>query len=395
MVRRVLLLVIDGLGVGALPDAGLYGDEGSNTLGNLSRAAGGLHIPNLAALGLTLCTEVWRTPSPAPHEVRGSWGVMTPASPGKETMIGHWELAGVTIDRPLDTFPHGFPPELVARFQGLIGRQVLGNVPASGTEIIARLGEKHLRTGFPILYTSADSVFQLAAHEGIVPVSLLYRWCQAAREMLDGSDFRVGRVIARPFAGEPAHFWRTAGRHDWALPPPGRTVLDALQDDGICVTGVGKIRDIFAGRGIGRHLPAAGNAAIMQAVDSVWGEMDRGLVVANLVDFDMLYGHRNDVAGYARALAETDAWLGRLLKQVGEGDLLFITADHGCDPTTPSTDHSREAVPVLVTGGAWPGRGDLGRRRTFADLAATLAEAFSISYRPVGARSFYQHYQVA
>lgn len=391
--RRAVLLVIDGLGVGALPDAAVYGDRGSNTLGNLARAAGGLRISTLARLGLTHCTEVYGAELVPPGEVEAAWGIMAPLSPGKETMIGHWELAGVVISRPLDTFPAGFPPELVAEFEKLIGRPVLGNVPASGTEIIARLGEEHLRTGYPILYTSADSVFQLAAHEEVAPVPLLYRWCEEARRLLDGSPYLVGRVIARPFAGSPGAFYRTAGRHDWALPPPGTTLLEALSGAGREVVTIGKVRDIYAGRGVTGHLPAAGNRAILENLGQAFAALGHGLVVANLVDFDMLYGHRNDVPGYARALEELDAWLARFLPCLDQEDLLILTADHGCDPTTPSTDHSREFVPVLVTGGDWSRRGCLGVRHTFADVAATLAGELGLDWTPGGRpRPFYREY---
>ncbi|MEW5934255.1 MAG: phosphopentomutase, partial [Bacillota bacterium] len=366
MIRRAVLLVVDGLGVGALPDADMYGDLGSNTLGNLARAAGGLDIPQLGALGLTHCTVVVNSPLVPARELTGAWGIMAPLSPGKETMIGHWELAGVVIDRPLDTFPHGFPAWLVREVEGILGRPVLGNVPASGTEIIARLGEEHLRSGRPIVYTSADSVLQVAAHEEVVPPDQLYEWCARIRELLDSSPLRVGRVIARPFTGQPGSFRRTRGRHDWALPPPGPTVLDALAEAGCTVIGIGKVPDIYAGRGITTRVPAGGNPEILAALEDSFSHLERGLIVANLVDFDMLYGHRNDVPGYAAALAALDAWLAGFLPLLGDGDMMVITADHGCDPTTPSTDHSRELVPVLVAGPGWKERGCLGVRHTLA-----------------------------
>ncbi|MBC7338346.1 MAG: phosphopentomutase [Firmicutes bacterium] len=389
MIRRAVLLVVDGLGVGALPDADMYGDLGSNTLGNLARAAGGLDIPQLGALGLTHCTVVVNSPLVPARELAGAWGIMAPLSPGKETMIGHWELAGVVIDRPLDTFPHGFPAWLVREVEGILGRPVLGNVPASGTEIIARLGEEHLRSGRPILYTSADSVLQVAAHEEVVPPDQLYDWCARIRELLDSSPLRVGRVIARPFTGQHGSFRRTPGRHDWALPPPGPTVLDALAAAGCAVIGIGKVPDIYAGRGITTRVPAGGNPQILAALEGSFSQLERGLIVANLVDFDMLYGHRNDVRGYAAALATLDAWLGGFLPRLGDGDMMVITADHGCDPTTPSTDHSRELVPVLVAGPGWKERGCLGVRHTLADVAATLASRFGLSWSPpAGARPF-------
>ncbi|MEW6545670.1 MAG: phosphopentomutase [Bacillota bacterium] len=387
--RRAILLVIDGLGVGALPDADFYGDRGSNTLGNLGRAAGGLRIPHLAGLGLTHCTEVPGSPLVPAGQVAGAWGIMAPLSPGKETMIGHWELAGVVIDAPLDTFPRGFPRWLIDEVERITGRPVLGNVPASGTVIISELGEEHLRTGRPIVYTSADSVLQVAAHEEVVPPSLLYQWCAQIRALLDRGPLRVGRVIARPFTGSPGSFRRTPGRHDWALPPPGRSVLDALAEAGYEVVGIGKVPDIYAGRGITRRVPAGGNREILAALEETFAGLERGLIVANLVDFDMLYGHRNDVSGYARALEELDVWLGDFLPRLDEGDEVVITADHGCDPTTPSTDHSRELVPVLVTGPGWRQRGCLGVRHTFSDVAATLARQFQVDWlSAAGARPF-------
>lgn len=389
MTRRAVLLVVDGLGVGALPDADLYGDLGSNTLGNLARAAGGLDIPHLGSLGLTHCTGVWNSPLFPARELAGAWGIMAPLSPGKETMIGHWELAGVVIDRPLDTFPQGFPAWLVREVEGIVGRPVLGNVPASGTVIIAQLGEEHLQSGRPILYTSADSVLQVAAHEEMVPPDQLYAWCARIRRLLDHSPLRVGRVIARPFTGQPGSFRRTAGRRDWALPPPGTTVLDALAEAGCPVIGIGKVPDIYAGRGITTRVPAGGNAEILAALEDSFSRLERGLIVANLVDFDMLYGHRNDVRGYAAALAALDVWLGGFLPHLGDGDMMVITADHGCDPTTPGTDHSRELVPVLVTGAGWKERGCLGVRHTLADVAATLASRFRLPWSPPsGARPF-------
>lgn len=387
--RRAILLVVDGLGVGALPDADLYGDRGSNTLGNLARAAGGLRIPHLASLGLTHCTDVPGSPLIPVRQLAGAWGVMAPLSPGKETMIGHWELAGVVIEDPLDTFPRGFPSWLVREIERITGRPVLGNVPASGTVIIAQLGEEHLRTGAPIVYTSADSVLQVAAHEEVVPPSVLYRWCEQIRAVLDRSPLRVGRVIARPFTGEPGSFRRTSGRHDWALAPPGTTVLDALAAAGYQVVGVGKVPDIYAGRGITMRVAAGGNEEVLSALEEVFAGLGEGLIVANLVDFDMLYGHRNDVAGYARALERFDAWLGGFLPRLQENDVLIVTADHGCDPTTPSTDHSRELVPVLVAGPRWRHRGCLGVRHTFADVAATIAREFGLHWvAPCGARPF-------
>lgn len=383
-VRRVILIVLDSVGVGALPDAAEYGDEGSNTLGNTARAVGGLHLPHLGALGLGNILPVAGVP-PAPHP-EGAYGRMAEQSRGKDTTVGHWELAGLISPRPLPTYPNGFPQELVREFERRIGRPVLGNYPASGTVIIEQLGEEHLRTGRPILYTSADSVFQVAAHEEVIPLPELYRICEIAREMLQG-EHAVGRVIARPFVGKPGHFIRTANRRDWSLPPPAETVLDRLTASGRSVLAVGKIEDIFAGRGITRAEHTRDN---MDSVDKTLMLMSRhkaGLIFANLVDFDMRWGHRNDPQGYARGLEEFDARLPEIRAAMRPDDLLILTADHGCDPTTPSTDHSREYVPLLVWGPRVRPGVDLGTRATFADVAATIAEAFGLAPWPVG-RSF-------
>ncbi len=380
-VRRIVLIVLDSVGVGAMPDAAEYGDEGSNTLGNTARAIGGLHLPHLGALGLGNITEVAGVP-PISHP-QGAYGRMAEQSRGKDTTVGHWELAGLISPRPLPTYPNGFPEDLVHEFERRIGRQVLGNYPASGTVIIEQLGEEHMRTGRPILYTSADSVFQVAAHEEVIPLPELYHICEIAREMLQG-EHPVGRVIARPFVGEPGHFTRTANRRDWSLPPPAETVLDRLTTSGHKVVAVGKIEDIFAGRGIAEAEHTQDN---MDGVDKTLIFMSRneaGLIFTNLVDFDMRWGHRNDPQGYARALEEFDARVPELQKALRPDDLLILTADHGCDPTTPSTDHSREYVPLLVCGPTVRPGVDLGTRATFADVAATIAEAFGIGPWPVG-----------
>jgi phosphopentomutase len=388
--RRVILIVLDSVGVGALPDAAEYGDEGSNTLGNIARAVGGLHLPHLETLGLGHTTAVQGVPPAA--QPRGAYGRMAEASRGKDTTVGHWEIAGVISQRPLPTYPHGFPDELVAEFERQIGRQVLGNVVASGTEIIAELGAEHMRTGRPILYTSADSVFQVAAHEEVIPVPELYRICTLARELLQG-EHGVGRVIARPFVGEPGDFTRTANRRDWSLPPPRETVLDRLVAAGYAVQAVGKIEDIFAGRGITTAEHTKDN---MHGVDVTLEFMARpaaGLIFTNLVDFDMRWGHRNNAAAYASGLEAFDARLPEILAALRPDDLLVLTADHGCDPTTPSTDHSREYVPLLVYGEAAQPGIDLGTRTTFADIAATLAEIFRLGVWPVG-KSFWQELAV-
>ncbi|ACX52426.1 phosphopentomutase [Ammonifex degensii KC4] len=375
------MVVLDGVGIGALPDAHRYRDEGSNTLGNLARAVGGLDLPHLTAWGLGNIGEILGV-DPV-EEPLASYGKMAEASPGKDTTTGHWELMGVILERPFPVYPQGFPPEIIRTFEERIGRKVLGNKPASGTVIIEELGPLHLETGYPIVYTSADSVFQIAAHEEVIPVEELYRMCRIAREILTG-EHAVARVIARPFTGKPGSFRRTPRRHDFSLPPPRPTLLDALVERGYEVVGIGKIPDIFAGRGITRSLPAKDNQENLQVTIKAVKNMAPGLVFTNLVDFDTLYGHRNDLQGFARALREFDAALPRLAEALPEDGILFVTADHGCDPTTPSTDHSREYVPLLVWGGSRLGRGvNLGVRETFADLAATVANLFGFSW-PVG-----------
>ncbi len=383
-VRRIILIVLDSVGVGALPDAAEYGDEGSNTLGHTVQAVGGVHLPHLGALGLGNVTDVAGVP-PTPRP-QGAYGRMAEQSRGKDTTIGHWELAGLISPRPLPTYPNGFPEELVREFERRIGRRVLGNYPASGTVIIEQLGEEHIRTGRPILYTSADSVFQVAAHEEVIPLPELYRICEIAREMLQG-EHAVGRVIARPFVGRPGHFTRTANRRDWSLPPPAETVLDRLSASGRKVVAVGKIEDIFAGRGITEAEHTRDNMHGVDVTLKFMSIYEAGLIFTNLVDFDMRWGHRNDPQGYARGLEEFDARLPELLAALGPDDLLILTADHGCDPTTPSTDHSREYVPLLVCGPRVRLGVALGTRSTFADVASTIAEAFGVGPWPVG-RSF-------
>jgi phosphopentomutase len=373
--RRVLLLVADSVGCGALPDAGAYGDEGSDTLGNVSRAVGGLALPVMGSLGLGHLTAIAGVP-PAPSP-RGFYGKLKERAHGKDTITGHWEMMGVVLEEGLRTFPAGFPPELIQAFVAATGVPgVLGNEVASGTEIVARLGPEHQRTGWPIVYTSADSVFQVAAHEETVPLETLYGWCRAARRLLD--PWRVARVIARPFVGRPGAYVRTYNRKDLAIAIPGPTVLDRLAAAGQPVVGVGKIPDIFGGRGVSEGVHTEGNADGLEKTSRVLERVERGLVFVNLVDFDMLYGHRNDPAGYARALEALDAALPGLLGQLSADDLFLLTADHGCDPTTPSTDHSREHAPLLVH---VPGRGGgpLGVRDSFADVGATAAEWLGVA----------------
>jgi phosphopentomutase len=378
MARRAVVIVMDSVGVGELPDAARYGDAGSNTLGNLARAVP-LGVPTLRSLGLARVVEIGG-PSPAPI---GACGRMAEVSPGKDSVTGHWELMGVQLDRPFPTFPDGFPADVIAEFERRIGRRTLGNVVASGTAVIEALGPEHIQTAAPIVYTSADSVFQIAAHEEVIPVERLYAMCRTAFDLV-GRTLGVGRVIARPFVGTPGHFARTANRRDFALAPTGETVLDRLKAAGWPVVGIGKVEDLFAGRGLTRAVHTASDADGMATLDELLEETPRGLLVVNLVDFDSLYGHRNDVAGYAANLERFDALLARLLTRLSPTDLLVVTADHGNDPTTPSTDHSREHVPILVTGaGVGPGL-DLGTRATFADLAQTLAAFFGVPALPAG-----------
>jgi phosphopentomutase len=372
--NRFVLLVADSVGAGAMPDAADYGDEGSDTLGNLSRAVGGLSLPTLGRMGLGNVVPILGVP-PVAHPV-ASWGRMAERSPGKDTTTGHWEMMGVSLCEPLALFPRGFPPEVLDPWVAATGVPgVLANRAASGTQIIEELGEEHQRTGWPIVYTSADSVFQIAAHEETVPLETLYAWCREARRILD--PLRVARVIARPFVGKPGAYRRTYNRKDFSLLPPRPTVLEQLAGAGVPVTGVGKIGDIFDRRGLSGDVHTEGNADGLRRTGEILDRMDRGLLFVNLVDFDMLWGHRNDVRGYARALEEMDRGLPALLARLREGDLLALTADHGCDPTTPSTDHSREYVPLLVND---PGRAGvaLGTRSSFSDLGATVAGYFGL-----------------
>jgi len=372
MIARVILIVMDSVGAGALPDAAAYGDEGSDTLGNIARAVP-LRIPTLRALGLGSIAAIGGdTPAPL-----GAVGKMAEASAGKDSVTGHWEMAGVVLDRAFPTFPNGFPANLMADFERRIERKTIGNVAASGTEIIASRGAEHVRTGAPIVYTSADSVFQIAAHEAVVPVDELYRMCGIAFE-LAARGLGVARVIARPFVGEPGHFTRTANRRDFALDPIGPTLLDRLKAAGQAVVGIGKIDDLFAGRGLTKATHTTSDAHGMDVLEEELATTPRGLIFINLVECDTEYGHRNDVAGYAANLERFDARLARLLPRLTESDLLVVTADHGNDPTTPSTDHSREYVPLLVHGRDVVAGHHLGTRPTFADLGQTLADIFAV-----------------
>lgn len=379
-IDRVTLIVLDSVGIGALPDADKYGDEESNTLVHCAKAVGGLKLPNLAGLGLG---NILYLPG-IPPAVRpaGAYGRMAERSPGKDTTTGHWEIAGLVLNRPFPVYPAGFPEELIEFFEEQIQRSVLGNKAASGTVIIEELGAEHMRTGYPIVYTSADSVFQIAAHEEIIPVEELYRMCRIARQMLTGKH-AMARVIARPFVGKPGSFYRTERRHDFSLAPPGPTLLDLLAGNGLVVLAVGKIEDIFAGRSVTRSIHTRDNMdGVDKTLECMQGK-EQGLIFTNLVDFDMVYGHRNNVEGYVRALEAFDRRLPEILGSLRADEVLVITADHGCDPTTAGTDHTREYVPVLVYGTPIQAGVNLGTRSTFADVAATVAEFFNL-HLPAG-----------
>ena len=378
--KRVLLMVLDSAGIGEMPDAADWGDAGSDTVGHVV-AAEKPRLPALQKMGLGNIRPMPQLPPAA--EPQASFGKAAIFSNGKDTTVGHWEMAGLVTTKPFPTYPEGFPERIVAPFQRAIGRTVLGNRPASGTEIIHELGEEHVRTGNPILYTSADSVFQIAAHEEVIPLEELYRMCRVAREMLDGPD-RVGRVIARPFAGKPGNFQRTGNRKDFAIPPPGRTLLDHLKDAGYATIGIGKIPSIFDFAGISAQLEAHDNRASIDQAIRALGSAPEGLVFANLVDFDMLWGHRRDSKGYARGLEYLDGRIPDIQRAMGKDDCLILTADHGCDPTFRGSDHTREYVPVLVYGKSLEGGVNLGTRKTLADMGQTIAENFGLSL-PFGA----------
>jgi phosphopentomutase len=379
--NRVVLVVLDSAGIGEMPDAPEYGDAGADTLGHVlvSRE---VRIPNLRQMGLA---NIRRLPVDPVEKPNGIFGKAATSSSGKDTTTGHWEMSGIITVRPFPTYPNGFPPRVIEPFERAIGRKVLGNKPASGTEIIKELGEVHVRTGRPIVYTSADSVFQIAAHEGVVPLEQLYQWSRIAREQLTGED-EVGRVIARPFVGEPGNFRRTEARQDFAIDPPEDTLLDRLKAAGLAVTAVGKIGSIFCHRGTTEELKAGNNnASVDQTLDAL-RSTGRGLIFTNLVDFDMLYGHRNDVEGYARALEEFDRRLPEIQQAMRDDDLLMISADHGCDPADVSTDHTREYVPVLAWGRHARAGVDLGIRTSLADIGQTVAENFGLELQ--AGRSF-------
>lgn len=380
IIDRVIVIVLDSVGVGELPDAHLYGDTGSNTLKNLAAAVGGLKVPNMQSLGLGNIIDIMGVDKI--KEPLGAYGKMAEKSSGKDTTTGHWEMAGQIVSVPFPTYPNGFPDEVLEEFKLRIGRGILGNIAASGTEIIEMLGKEHMETEKPIVYTSADSVFQIAAHEEIIPLKTLYQYCQIARDVLK-PPHGVGRVIARPFIGSPGSFVRTANRHDFSLEPPYPMLLDILKEAGLEVFGIGKIKDIYAGRGLTRSVSTTGNLdGINKTIESL-DIVHRGLIFTNLVEFDMKYGHRNDPQGYANSLEEFDRELPRILDKLNKGDILIITADHGCDPTIAGTDHTREYVPLLIYGAQVKGL-NIGVRESFSDVAATITTLLGTEVAPNG-----------
>lgn len=384
LIKRAIVIILDSVGIGALPDAADYGDVGADTLGNIARTLGGLNLPNLQSLGLGNIIPIKGVP-PTPRPL-ASYGKMTEASKGKDTIAGHWEIMGIILQESFPTFPHGFGPGIIAEFLQAAGTPaVLGNKTASGTVIIQELGEKHIETGYPIVYTSADSVFQIAAHEEVIPVERLYEICRRTREICD--KYRIGRVIARPFIGAKGNFTRTKNRKDFPMKPPADTALDILKRHNFPVVGIGKIEDIFAGCGITRAIHTGDNVDGMKRLIEELAITRSGLIFINLVDFDMLYGHRNDPQGYAQALSAFDSFLVDLLPLVRPDDILIITADHGCDPTYPGTDHTREYVPLLVYNRTIRPR-DLGTRETFADVAVTILDLFSLPHSLPGRSIF-------
>ncbi len=381
-ISRIILLVMDSVGCGELPDAAEYGDEGAHTLGHIAERVGGLSLPYLASLGLGNIVDLLGMP-PIP-DPKGAFGKCGEISAGKDTTTGHWELAGLKTDTAFPVFPNGFPEAILAPFRERTGRGILGNKPASGTEIIQELGQQHRDSGDLIIYTSADSVFQIAAHEDVVPVPQLYQFCEVARDILD--PYQVGRVIARPFVGDrPGEFKRTYNRRDYAMPPPSPTVLDALENAAVPVIGIGKIGDIYARQGVTKDIHSEGNRDGMRKVAECLDQTDRGLIMTNLVDFDSLYGHRRDPQGYYQCLREFDEQLVDVVAKLRpDSDLLIMTADHGNDPTMPGTDHTREYVPLLCVGSPQFAGVDLGTRSTFADIGATIAEIFAATPPPYG-----------
>ncbi|MBR6525214.1 MAG: phosphopentomutase [Clostridia bacterium] len=387
--KRAILIVLDSVGVGALPDASVYNDEGANTVGHIAQQTG-MRLPNMCALGFGSIPNTYL--DAAPHAV-GAYGRAAEKSSGKDTTTGHWEISGITLEKPFPTYPNGFPQEVIDAFEKAIGVKTIGNYPASGTAILDELGEEHLRTGYPIVYTSADSVFQIAAHEDLFPLPKLYEMCEIARNLLQG-EHAVGRVIARPFIGkEKGKFTRTGGRRDYSLEPIRTSMLDVLSQNHLDVLGVGKIEDIFAQRGLTGSNHAAGNPACVKAMLDYMDTDFNGLLFVNLVDFDMVYGHRRDVEGYRKALETFDAQLPEIMSKMTEEDLLIITADHGCDPAHHGTDHTREYIPLLCWHKGMKNAHNLGTRETYADIAATLCDYFGIQ-ETFGAKSFLNELEV-
>ena len=373
--NRVIIIVLDSVGIGEMPDAELYGDKGSNTLGNIAKSIGGLRLPNMGKLGLGNIGDIYgikKIDNPL-----GNYGKCAELSKGKDTVTGHWEISGVVLEKPLKTFPNGFPTEIIEEFQDSIGRKIIGNKVASGTEIIKELGEEHVKTGYPIVYTSADSVFQIAAHEEVIPLENLYDMCKIARKMLTGEN-TVGRIIARPFIGEKGNYTRTPNRRDFALDPFNKTILEYIKEDNLNVMAVGKIEDIFNGKGVTEAVHIKNNSEGVDRTIEYMKEDKEGLIFTNLVDFDMLYGHRNDIEGYAKALVEFDKKLPEIISTMKNEDILIITADHGCDPTTASTDHSREYIPLLVYGKSIKSGVNLGIRSCFCDIGKTVLDILHI-----------------
>ncbi|SHE41279.1 phosphopentomutase [Caloramator proteoclasticus] len=375
MVNRVTLIVLDSVGIGELPDAHEYNDQGSNTLGNIAKEIKNFELPNLQRLGLGYIEGV--NEYKKVDNVIGSYGRSLEMSKGKDTTTGHWEISGLILEKAFPTYPNGFPKELIEEFESKIGRKVIGNKPASGTAIIEELGDEHVRTGYPIVYTSADSVFQIAAHEEIIPLEELYKMCQIARDMLK-DEHGVGRVIARPFVGTSGSYKRTPNRRDFSMKPFKKTLLNYIAENGMDVCAVGKIEDIFGGYGITKAVHTKNNMDGVDKTIEYLKENTRGLIFTNLVDFDMVYGHRNDVEGYARALKEFDDRIPEIINNLRDDDILIITADHGCDPTTPSTDHSREYIPIFVYGKNIKPGVNIGTRKSFADIGKTIAELLNI-----------------
>ncbi|WP_010240603.1 phosphopentomutase [Clostridium arbusti] len=373
--NRIILIVLDSVGVGEMPDSKLYGDEGSNTIGNIAKNVGGLKLPNMEALGLGNINDIQGLKKV--QKSKGNYGKCAEISKGKDTVTGHWEISGVVLEKPLKTFPNGFPKNIIDKFENSIGKKIIGNKVASGTEIIKELGDEHVRTGCPIIYTSADSVFQIAAHENIIPLEKLYDMCRAARKMLTGEN-TVGRIIARPFIGKEGNYTRTSNRRDFALDPFSKTILEYIKEANLNVMAVGKIEDIFNGKGVTEAVHIKNNMDGVDRTIEYMKENKKGLIFTNLVDFDMLYGHRNDPKGYANALEEFDKRVPEIIDNMNYEDILIITADHGCDPTTASTDHSREYIPLLVYGKSIKSGVDMGIRKCFCDIGKTVLDILQV-----------------